>query len=461
MKRRSFLFAVGACACMFLAISTIGASQGRPRAQTTAAGERSIQIQPPAQSDPQVSAEAESRAQSVLPDKGILFLEAAAGARETRSAQGGENDDCTTPQMIGDGPTEYSTIGNTTDGLPHYGLCPLDGQTYNDDWFTYTATCNGIATASTCDNADFATDLVVYAGYHPVDWICPPDDDDMLGCMDEGGCADSSSGIEVPVLMGQWLTIRVGGRSSIGTGTGILTMACTTMVCGNGECEGDEDCCTCPDDCDPCVCGDDACDAPCEACDECIEDCGECPEDSCAPENLAYSDGDWNGVRGGFPSPGWEYNGLVNDFVLPDPDGGGSGMSFSCAQVTFAVDLEIDPTVWELRVYDLNNIDGAGGGDGTILGMGSYDQAIPVCERTYTSADGTLVVTDTGYMAFKRAVKTFDGVGTPCELYEGHFGFHIMFPDTDFGSFWLTAPQDGNPDCLAIWGPWDDLYAYG
>ncbi|MCH8993296.1 MAG: hypothetical protein IIA44_16280, partial [Acidobacteria bacterium] len=115
MKRRSFLFAVGACACMFLAISTIGASQGRPRAQTTAAGERSIQIQPPAQSDPRVSAEAESRAQSVLPDKGILFLEAAAGARETRSPQGGGSDDCTTPQMIGDGPTSYSTIGNTGD----------------------------------------------------------------------------------------------------------------------------------------------------------------------------------------------------------------------------------------------------------------------------------------------------------------------------------------------------------
>ncbi|MCH8141104.1 MAG: ABC transporter ATP-binding protein, partial [Proteobacteria bacterium] len=60
-------------------------------------------------------------------------------------------------------------------------------------------------------------------------------------------------------------------------------------VCDNGECDGTEECCSCPEDCEPCVCGDGTCDEPCEGCDECIEDCGECPG-SCSPADLTYDD---------------------------------------------------------------------------------------------------------------------------------------------------------------------------
>ncbi|MCH8053541.1 MAG: hypothetical protein IH895_05725, partial [Planctomycetes bacterium] len=71
------------------------------------------------------------------------------GARSDkfRSALGGTNDSCTTPETIFDGSNPFSSVGNTTDGLPHVA-CQFDGQTYHDDWFAYTATCTGDLTAS-------------------------------------------------------------------------------------------------------------------------------------------------------------------------------------------------------------------------------------------------------------------------------------------------------------------------
>lgn len=443
MKRRSFLFAVGACACMLLGLSTIGASQGRPRAQTTAAGERSIQIQPPAQSDAQVSAEAESRAQSVLPDKGILFLEAAVEANETRSPQGGGNDDCTTPQMIGDGPTEYSTIGNTTDGLAHQA-CMFDGQTYHDDWFTYIATCTGDLTISTCNNAAYDTDLVIYTGYHPVDWTCPPRDGPMLGCNDDGlDCNNYSSEVTVQVTTGQWLTIRVGGWNDGDMGTATVTLTCDGG-CGDGICIPSEDCCTCPADCSPC-CGDATC-LPCEDCYECPEDCGECV----CPAPLVYDNGHWTGVNGGRPTAGWSLAGCIDDFVVPGSDFGGT--SFSCVQVEFAVDTHPPTTAWNLRIYDLNDVDGQGGGDGTIAGLGDFNLAVPKCFLTYSLSDGSLIISDAHDCGFLRCIYDIDGVGEVCDLDPGHYGFHIMFADAGDDGFWLTAPQDES-ECLAVWGP--------
>ena len=53
------------------------------------------------------------------------------------------NDFCANAIPIFDGDTPYSTIGATTDGLPH-AACSFDGQTYADIWYTYTATCEGV-----------------------------------------------------------------------------------------------------------------------------------------------------------------------------------------------------------------------------------------------------------------------------------------------------------------------------
>lgn len=48
--------------------------------------------------------------------------------------------------------------------------------------------------------------------------------------------------------------------------------------CGDGTCNGDETCSTCPEDCGACptVCGDGVCEGD-ESCSNCPEDCGACP----------------------------------------------------------------------------------------------------------------------------------------------------------------------------------------
>ncbi|MEE2906836.1 MAG: hypothetical protein VX527_03290, partial [Planctomycetota bacterium] len=114
------------------------------------------------------------------------------------------NNDCQDAWLVTDGDHEFSTMSATTDGSAHEG-CEFDGQTYNDIWFRYTTTCNGLLAVSTCNLVNYDSDLVVYRG-----WDC--DNLELLDCNDDGpGCAGYSSHIEIPVLEGEEILIRVGG----------------------------------------------------------------------------------------------------------------------------------------------------------------------------------------------------------------------------------------------------------
>ncbi|MCH8913334.1 MAG: hypothetical protein IIA33_07170, partial [Planctomycetes bacterium] len=139
---------------------------------------------------------------------------------------GGDNDDCANSQTICDGCTPFSTIGNTTDGLEH--LCPgALRQSHQDEWYNYIATCTGELTVSTCNDADFDTVLVAYAGCAGSDFDCSPGDPELLGCNDDaGGCAGFTSELAVPVTAGNCYTIRVGGFGDGDTGSGNLCLAC-------------------------------------------------------------------------------------------------------------------------------------------------------------------------------------------------------------------------------------------
>jgi hypothetical protein len=64
--------------------------------------------------------------------------------------------------------------------------------------------------------------------------------------------------------------------------------ACQQILpsCGDGECNGDEDCASCADDCGPCdSCGDNKCQDG-ETCASCAEDCSACADSDCC----AYHD---------------------------------------------------------------------------------------------------------------------------------------------------------------------------
>jgi len=133
------------------------------------------------------------------------------------------NDTCASATPIGDGVTAFSTLGAGTDGPGDFS-CQFDGQTYADIWYTYTATCTGDLTVSTCDTVDYDSDIVIYDGTD-----CGALS--LLGCNDDGvGCLGYSSELEVPVVSGNDYLIRIGGYACEGAGAGPVNNDCTGAI---------------------------------------------------------------------------------------------------------------------------------------------------------------------------------------------------------------------------------------
>lgn len=131
---------------------------------------------------------------------------------------GPANNDCADAIAIGDvTDLAFSTTGAVTDGGP---VCVSFGfdQVYADIWYCYTATCDGIATASLC-NSDYDTKMAVYDGC-----TCPAVD--MIGCNDDA-CGDDGLKSEVvfPVVAGNTYLIRIGGYDGE-SGDGLLSISC-------------------------------------------------------------------------------------------------------------------------------------------------------------------------------------------------------------------------------------------
>lgn len=146
-----------------------------------------------------------------------------------------KNDNCEDAFVLEDGLTPFSTIGATTDGppLPVSPRCPMqcdpfDCDVDNDIWFSYTTSCTGTVTVSTCDDGDPATGEGDYdtmlAAYQRCD--CPVDNERNAGCNDDAiGCAGFTSLMTFPVIEETCYLIRVGGFSGA-TGTGSLSVSC-------------------------------------------------------------------------------------------------------------------------------------------------------------------------------------------------------------------------------------------
>ena len=127
------------------------------------------------------------------------------------------NDDCVDSWLITNGQYDFQTLTATTDGQTH-DECKYGGQTYNDIWFRYTATSTGMLIVSTCDLADYDTDLVLYEG-----WDCY--EFEMINCNDDGpNCGGYTSYMETPITAGTQYMIRVGGWESADAGNGTLSV---------------------------------------------------------------------------------------------------------------------------------------------------------------------------------------------------------------------------------------------
>ncbi len=194
-----------------------------------------------------------------------------------------------------------------------------------DVWYRYFPADDGSATVSTCDAADFDTQIAIHAAD-----ACPGDE---LYCVeDTTGCSGYTGEVTFPVAAGTEYLIRVTGYNGE---TGSFTMTLTGPPCMTAEdcdsnavpdaCDPDSDgdgaidaCDDCPADpgatTSPC-CGDGRCD-PAEDCEACPADCG-----ACQPRLLQICEGlGADGDPTAFVSPKSRYVGFHTVDVLLTED---------------------------------------------------------------------------------------------------------------------------------------------
>ncbi len=130
------------------------------------------------------------------------------------------NDACDDAIDIVEGDTYFTTYDATTDG-PIHPSCEAGsdgGETVNDIWYRYSAPASGTLTISTCDQANYDTDLVAYSGTDCNNLI-------FLECNDDfDGCLYYTSTLVIPVNAGEEYLLRVGGWQGSESGTGTLTL---------------------------------------------------------------------------------------------------------------------------------------------------------------------------------------------------------------------------------------------
>jgi len=130
------------------------------------------------------------------------------------------NDDCANAAVVTEGDGQaFSTVDATTDGAAHANDCISSGMspdtTFNDVWYSYTASFTGQAEWSFCSTASFDTKIFVYGPGAS----CPPTDADIVACNeDEAGCDNATSVALFDVTMGETYLLRVGGFGDGGPG---------------------------------------------------------------------------------------------------------------------------------------------------------------------------------------------------------------------------------------------------
>ena len=145
------------------------------------------------------------------------------------------NDACIDAFVAFDGTTPFTTVNGTTDGVDLDVTCDEGGGVAidKDVWYQHVASCTGVLTVSTCNDADFNTRLAVYGSGSSTCPACPTDNTTLLACSDNAaGCALGTSEVSLNVTAGSCFTIRVGGLN-LAEGSGNITISCTPDLCDN------------------------------------------------------------------------------------------------------------------------------------------------------------------------------------------------------------------------------------
>ncbi|MEM7166814.1 MAG: hypothetical protein AAF581_15225 [Planctomycetota bacterium] len=155
------------------------------------------------------------------------------------------NDACGSAIAVSDGTTMGTLIAATNDGSASCGA----SSSSPDVWYSYTATCSGDVTFSTCGTHDTGgvdngvdTVLSLHSG-------CPGNSLNELACNDNSlsGCSGSDSGVVrdssviLAMLAGETVLIRVSNTNNTATGPITLNIECVVSLpqFQRGDCNND------------------------------------------------------------------------------------------------------------------------------------------------------------------------------------------------------------------------------
>ena len=146
-----------------------------------------------------------------------------------------DNDECVdaSEAFLGDNPLDTTIATDSSDPYDASPGCNALGVMNQDVWFHFTPAVSGALTLSTCNIADFDTDLVIYEGTcgSMVEIACSGD---------VAGCAIYTSIIEtLPVEAGIPLQIRIGGWGNSDSGGGTFSLDLVPSIIDEFSCSSE------------------------------------------------------------------------------------------------------------------------------------------------------------------------------------------------------------------------------
>ncbi|MCH8880871.1 MAG: hypothetical protein IID34_13450 [Planctomycetes bacterium] len=158
---------------------------------------------------------------------GVPSISNAAAPESTgqRTTQSGGGDECDSCISVSEGDFAGSTADNTG-STGDDTSCAFNDTI--DEWYCYTASCTGVATLSTCDQANFDTTLAVFGA-------C---EGDQIACNDDN-CPSFLSELSWDVSAGTTYSVRVSGYNGA-SGDYTLSISCEVPPEGpvNDDCVG-------------------------------------------------------------------------------------------------------------------------------------------------------------------------------------------------------------------------------
>lgn len=163
---------------------------------------------------------------------GIFTLEFESGPPPPPPPPPIANDECVDAALaiLGDNPINTIDATDSSDPYDDSPGCNALGVMNQDVWFKFTPDVTGALTLSTCNIANFDTDVVIYEGAcaNKVEIACSGD---------VVGCANYTSIIEAqPVTAGVPLLLRIGGWGGSDAGTGFFNLSLVPAVVSEISC---------------------------------------------------------------------------------------------------------------------------------------------------------------------------------------------------------------------------------